>query len=39
MILRETYMKKLRGFMDELDMSRDGIVHKNMREFLLSDSF
>ncbi|MDR3314375.1 MAG: ATP-binding protein [Oscillospiraceae bacterium] len=24
--------------MDELDMSRDGIVHRNIREFLLSDS-
>jgi len=25
--------------MDELDMSRDGITHQNIRDFLLSDSF
>jgi len=25
--------------MDELDMSRDGIVHQNIRDFLLSNSF
>ena len=38
MIIRDLYLKKIQSFLNKFDMSRDGIIHINIRDFLLNKS-